>query len=80
MQEAKIPALIDFQLVDEDEASTSYQAPRLSYTEKGIRVANQPVLTRSYSIATIPRFTPPLLTTKHTSTYKVKLDYFNGQI
>jgi len=42
MQEAKILALTDFQLVEEHEASTSYQAPRLSYTEKGIRVANQP--------------------------------------
>ena len=27
----------------------------------------------------MPRFTPLLLTTKRTSTYKVKLDYFNGQ-
>ena len=39
MQEAKIPALTDFQLVEEDGASTSYQAPRLSYTEKGIKVS-----------------------------------------
>ena len=43
MQEAKIPILTDFQLVEEDEASTSYQVPR--QTKKGIRVANQPVLT-----------------------------------
>ena len=78
MQEAKISALTDFQLVEEDEVSTSYQAPQLSYTEKGIRVANQPALTRSYSTTTIPRFTSPLLTTKVTSTYKVKLDYFTG--
>jgi len=31
-QEASIPTLTDFQLVNDDEASTSY----LSYTEKGI--------------------------------------------
>ena len=31
MQEAWLPALTDFQLVDEDEASTSYEARRLSY-------------------------------------------------
>ena len=79
MQEAKIPALTDFQLVEEDESSISYQAPRLSYAEKGIRVANQPILTRSYSTATISRFTSPSLTTKVTSTYKVKLDCLNRQ-
>ena len=74
MQEAKIPALTDFQLVEKDEASTNYQAPRLSYTERGIRVTNQPVLTRSYSTSTILRFTSPLIIAKHNSTYKVKLD------
>ena len=58
MQEARLPALTDFQLVEEDEASSSYKVPRLSYTEKGIRIANQPTLPRSFSTARIPRVQP----------------------
>ena len=68
MQEARLPALTDFQLVEDDEASTSYQAPRLSYTKRGIRVANQPFLTRSYSTTIIPRTIIPLLTPPQSST------------
>ena len=56
MQEAWLPALTGFQLVDEDEASTSYATPRLSYTEKGIWMANQSNLPRSFSMTRIPRF------------------------
>lgn len=78
IQEAKIPLLTDFQLVENHEASTSYQIPRLSYTERGIRVANQPFLTRSYSTTTIPRTITPLLKPPPNSTYKVKLDYFSS--
>ena len=58
MQEARLPALADFQLVEEVEASSSYKAPRLSYTEKGMRIANQPTLPRSFSMTRIPRFKP----------------------
>ena len=34
MQQARLPALTDFQLVEEDEVSCCYEAPRFSYTEK----------------------------------------------
>jgi len=56
-QEASLPALTDFQLVHDDEASASYEAPRLSFTERGMRVVNQPPLPRSLSLTKIPRFT-----------------------
>ena len=79
MQEARLPALTDFQLVEE-EPSTSYKAPRLSYTEKGMRIINQPPLTKSFSTSRIPRFQPrSIKATSNNSTYKVKLAYFNGQ-
>jgi len=80
-QEASIPALMDFQLVDDAEASTSYEAPRLSYTEKGMRIINHPPLPRSLSLTRNPYFNARNLLPAITSnqTYKVKLSYFNGQ-
>ena len=79
MQESRLPALTNFQLVDE-EPSTSYEAPRLSYTDKGMRIIHQPPLTKSFSTSRIPQFQPKSLKTLSTnSTYKVKLTYFNGQ-
>ena len=79
MQEARLPALTNIQLVDE-EPSTSYEAPRLSYTDKGMRIIHQPLLTKSFSRSRIPHFQPKTVTTLSTnSTYKVKLAYFNAQ-
>ena len=40
-QKTSIPYLTYFQLVHDDEASTSYEALRLCYTEKGMRIVNQ---------------------------------------
>ena len=60
MQKARLPALTNFQLVDE-EPSTSYEAPQLSYTDKGIRIIRQPLLTKSFSTLKIPRFQAKLL-------------------
>ena len=72
---------MDFQLVHDDESSTSYEAPRLSYTEKGMRIVNQPPLPRSLSLTRNPHFNSRNLLPAITSsqTYKVKLSYFNGQ-
>ena len=53
-QEASIHTLTDFQLAHDDEASTSYEAPRLSYTERGMRIINQPPLPVSYTHLTLP--------------------------
>jgi len=79
MQKVKLPALTDFQLVEE-ETSTSYEAPWLSYTEKGMRIINQSPLTKSFSTSKIPQFQPKSIKTiSNNSTYKVKLAYFNGQ-
>jgi len=74
-QEASIPSLIDFQLVHDDEGLTSYEAPRLSYTEKRMRIVNQPPLPRRLGLTKIPRFTPRnlLLSNISNQTYKVKL-------
>ena len=79
-QQACILALTDFQLVHDDKASTSYEVPRLSYTERGMRIVNQPPLPRSLSLTKIPRFTSRHLLPLNTSNqiYKVKLSYFNG--
>ena len=65
----------------DDETSTSYEAPRLSYTERGMRIVNQPPLPRSLSLTKIPRFTSRHLFPSNipNQTYKVKLSYFNGQ-
>ena len=57
-QEANIPSLTDFQLVHDDEGLTSYEAPRLSYTEKRMRIVNQPPLPGSLSLTKTPRFNP----------------------
>jgi len=80
--EAIISALTDFQLVHDDEASTSYEAPRLSYTERGMRIVNQPPLPRSLSLTKIPPFTSRHLLPSNipNQTYKVKLSYFNEQM
>ena len=80
-QEASIPALTDFQLVYDDDASTSYEAHRLSYTERGMRIIKQLALPRSLSLTKIPRFTSKHLLPSNIreQTYKVKLSYFNGQ-
>jgi len=79
MQEARLPTLTTFQLVNE-EPSTSYEAPQLSDTDKGMRIIHQPLLTKSFSTSKIPRFQPKTITTlSTTSTYKAKLAYFNGQ-
>ena len=81
MQEVMLPTLRDFELVEEDEASSSYEAPRLSYTEKGMGIANYPTLPRSFSTTRMPKFQPKNIPMANTSsrTYKVKLEYFNGQ-
>ena len=50
-QDARLPALTDFKLVDEDEASTSL-APRLSYTETEMWIVNQQTLPRILSFST----------------------------
>ena len=79
MQEVRLPTLTDFQLVKE-EPSTSYEAPRLSYTEKGMRIINQPPLTKSFSTSRIPRFQArSIKATSSSSTYKVKLAYLMGK-
>lgn len=48
MHEARLPALTNFQLVNE-EPSTSYEAPRLSYTDKGLSIIHQPLRHKSFS-------------------------------
>ena len=79
MQEVRLPALTDFQLVKE-EPYTSYEAPRLSYTKKGMRTINQPPLTKSFSTSRVLRFRPrSIKIILSSSTYKVKLAYFNEQ-
>ena len=50
MQEARLSTLLGFQLVEEDEVTSSYEAPRLSHIEKEMRIANRPTLPRSFSI------------------------------
>ena len=81
MQKSRLPALADFQLVEEDEASRSYEAPRLAYIERRMRIANQPTLLKSFSTIRIPRFQPKSITIANTNnrTYKIRLEYFNGQ-
>ena len=76
-QDARVPVLRDFQMVDEDEASSSV-APRLSYTETGVRIVNQQTLPKSlsFSNAIIKNFNNLC---KRNSTHKVKLEYFNGK-
>jgi len=74
--------LTDFQFVNNDEASTSYEEPKLSYTEKGMKIVNQPSLPRSLNLTKIPRFNHRnlLLSNTNNYTYKVKLYYINEQI
>jgi len=81
-QEASIPSLTNFQLVHDDEASTYYEAPRLSYIEKEMRIVSQPPLPRSLSFTKTPQFNPRNLLVSNTTnqTYKVKLSDFNGLI
>jgi len=76
-QDAQLLSLINFQLVDEDGASTSIP-PRLSYTKIEIRMVNPITLPRSLSlfIAIIKSFNNP---SSSNNTYKVKLEYTNGQ-
>ena len=71
MQEARLPALTDFQLVEEDEAPSGFQSTRLSYTEKGMRNANQPTLPKSFNTIRIPRFQPKSIKIATTTTPSV---------
>ena len=78
MQEVRLLALTDFQFVEDNEQSNSNEASRLSYIEKGVRLANQPILPRSFSMTRLLRFQPRIImATTNNKSYKVKLEYFN---
>ena len=55
---SKVTCINKLQWVEEDEVSSSYEVPRLSYTEKGMRIANQPIIPRSFSMTRICGFQP----------------------
>ena len=72
-----LTVLIDFQLVDENKAFIIL--PRgLSYTKTEMQIANQQTFPRNLSFSTaITRNFNNL--SRSNNTYKVKLEYFNGQ-
>ena len=77
-QDVPLPSLVDFQLVEKDQASTII-APKLSYTAIGTRIVNQQSLPRSLRLSRVNTKNFNLNNPSSIDrTYKVRLEYLNG--